>query len=105
AGPGIVLLGDAPGRDYSQLLDEYGLHPAGLSSGDLLFKYILPPGTVAEDLTPAAVAGPSHTPHQRPAPPPAPAVLVPTGALGLAALRRSPPPVKPAKQPTKKNPQ
>jgi DNA polymerase I-like protein with 3'-5' exonuclease and polymerase domains len=105
AGPGIVLLADTPSRDDRRLLDEYGLRPAGLSRADLLLKYILPPGAAAEDLTPAAVAGYAEALHQRLAALPAPVVLVPTGPLGLAALRRTPLPVKPAKQPTRKHPQ
>jgi DNA polymerase I-like protein with 3'-5' exonuclease and polymerase domains len=103
ARPGIILLADTPGRDDSQLLDEYGLHPAGLSRGDLLLKYILPPGAAAQDLTPADVAAYVDALHRRLAALPAPAVLVPTGPLGLAALRHAPLPTKPAKQPTKKH--
>src|SRR5262245_8433291 len=108
ATPAVVLLSDTPSRmdaDAGQLLDEYGLRPAGLSRADLLFKYILPPGAAAEDLTPAAVAEYADALHRRLAALPAPVVLVPTGPLSLSALRRTPLPVKPAKQPTKKLPQ
>jgi DNA polymerase I-like protein with 3'-5' exonuclease and polymerase domains len=105
AGPGILLLADTPGRDDSRLLDEYGLRPAGLSRADLLFKYILPPGAAAEDLTPADVALHVEALHRRLAALAAPVVLVPTGPLSLTALRRAPLPTKPAKEPTKKQPQ
>src|SRR5262245_10899725 len=105
AGPRILLLADSPNRDDSRLLDEYSLLPAGLSRADLVFKYILPPGAAAEDLTPAAAAAHVEALHRHLVALPGPAVLVPTGPLSLAALRRRPLPVKPTKQPTKKHPQ